>query len=665
MWILSADLRSLRISLPQGQHLIPWYYSDAEVDQTASLLRGAIDGIHREIHLDEVTLPAAARRRVRAADALVVVRIERASLPIDDVLTQIRALGPGWALLRFPEPQEVGYGWLEQHLKVPLLQAVRAEIAQPDHPLAPFNIRHLPALEAAALTTDPHELLLLLERTVAQRMAHAEVGLEEEDYLRSLHVVAGRRLAERLQELSGKPLQQALEMILSQGKEPLDREDLRAGAGALQRVGLARLVGADISLGPLVRRVEDLRMLGALEEKLPKEAWTDATRALVQSIRSQQNLPALSLPMDLIGEQSSSWVVPLPIDLLRPAVALAFPGEALASDALQTLQELSELPLYVWEVPAPIQDRTTAALRWLDIEASSGDQQRRNLARVLEALLRLFSARGDGALDAQEAALRLLGEALERVGDAWGAPIEAVAQFHHAGFLANRPRSGSDYERAASLVSECINFWQQDPHEEASVYLSASYLMLGHIAREQRDQDRARECYAKAMRPGQPPANLLAEVWLALAYEANASHRPDEAERLARESLAFYAQTHDRARIAACLRVIASSNADKGKVDRSIELLREALGAATQAGILSHDRGLAVHAAHSSLVVGLAYLSSFQMDEAAAAAHESAIAYERLGMRKYTHDVRTMLERIEHLRMNPGLIKSVAAIYLR
>jgi len=592
MWLLPKTLGTLRLTLPPGQYLLPWYYSDADIDKLAGLLCGAMVDIRWELAFDALTLGKAARRGLRADDALVIVRVGKASAELDEIMSQVRGLHPRYALVRFPVPQETGYMWLEQYLKVPIVRALRAEIARLEHPLAAFQVKNLPVLEAGALTTDPIELVELLEGAIAHRFEYADMGLVEADYRRSIWAVAGRRLGERLRALGEEELPVAVEVMFSPGARGEEPERFRRGAEGLERVGLARLMGVEFSLGPLARAVQEPAMLGALEAALPASAWTEASRAVVRGLREKEVVFS-PLPRLFDLEEMLPAAPPLSIEFLRETVVEAFGASSEALDVLGLLRELSELSYALWEVPAALEQRGVTALRWLDRAADATEGKRRGMARVLLALLQMFSARGAGALEEQGKALASL---FDTLGDeAWAAAIEADAKLFHAVFLVHRPRTAEDRERAEKWLLEALGPFRQLPEEEGAGRLRVVYMQLCAIAAVAGQVERAQECWAKAHHYMQSSAGAI-EVSADRADREDArrlalSERYEEAATVYEKMIALAEARGDVHAIALGRADLARVRIRQGRTDEALEGLeaaREQMEALKEPAIVAH-----------------------------------------------------------------------------
>ncbi len=545
MWLLPIDCAGLTRAIPPGQYLLPWYASQDEIDALCRLLRTILEGIRCELRLDDAGLNAAAQRGVKARDALVVACLEDRSASFEQASEALRSLGARYSLLQFPLPQESGYGWLEQEIKVPLFEAIGRMVAEEDHPLAPFNIHLLPVLEAAALTTDPIELIELLERTIAHRLKYAEIGVAAPDYLRSLLLVAGKRLAERLLRLSGEDIRTALEVVAHQGKGPADNLRFRAGAAALERVGLARYVSGDLSLGPLARRALEAPILGAVESALPDGVWTEVARTQVRVVRTTSLAPIVE-PMSMSMADSGSGrgsEVPIPVDLLDEPTQRVFGGKSEAGQALSVLREVAASSWTVRELPEGAGERLTTTLRWCEeISAQSTNVAEQRMAKVIESLLRLCAARGVDILARQREAIRPLEETLDALGEDWCEPVLAAALFWHSAALINRRQTADDIVQASALVARCLESWQEMPGAERSVCVG--YIRLADIAGICDDPERAREWIAKAVDEGRRLNDLgvVAEAAIARGLSFGVERRVDEAESSFREALQLYEQ---------------------------------------------------------------------------------------------------------------------------
>jgi tetratricopeptide (TPR) repeat protein len=556
MWILPADLEGLHVELTEGPHLLPWHYSEDEIDRLAWLLRGALKGVEGELRLEDRTLRTLSDRRVTAPTSLVVAIVRETSPDLEEVTECVRLLGARCALLQFPEPQEMGYGWLERQVKAPLYKAIGAWVKRPGHPLAAFNVQALPVLEAAALTTDPVELVELLERTLAHRLHHADVGCEAEDYHRSLLLGAGKRLAERLKRLESTSLAAALELLLGEGKSLEDRDRNRMGMTAIEKVGLGRRSAGELSLGPLARSATSTLALGALESELPKDALSESARVKLGAHLASRVTLGLAGSLGVKREGSSSlFNVPPPVDGLEKPIAAAFSSHQDADSALRLLREIGAVPSYRSELPAALRDRLVGALRWLDTLQQGANRSEQQAGRLLEGLLRLWSARGAEALREGDLSLGILRDALVDEPEPWLERAVAAAGLRHAGLLVRHGRTREDLDHAEELARRHLDVARRLDGKDAAPD-AAAYLCLAEVALHRRDDERAHDCADKAVRSAHQTGDhgAMAASLLTLARATINQNRDVEAEQYAREALKLVEANGDAQGMGACLR---------------------------------------------------------------------------------------------------------------
>jgi tetratricopeptide (TPR) repeat protein len=564
MWILPAHQLGLHVELTQGPHLLPWHYVEEEIDRLAWLLRLALKGIQAELRLDDATLRVLSDRKVTAPTSLVIARVRETSPGLDEITERVHALNARCALLQFPEPQEMGYGWLEREVKAPLYRMISVWTKRPDHPLATFNVQALPVIEAASLTTDPVDLIEILEQALSHRLRHAEIGLESADYARSLCLSAGKRLAERIERVRGEALEAALEVIVHKGRGPLDNARFRLGAEALESVGLARFIAGDVSLGPLARAIDEPSILGVLEAEVSVSAWTESARAAMRSVPAS---PAVGEGDRLTGEFfafGAGWdgEVRVPLEMLATRVL----GLSSAStEAKQVLVVLDKLARTAW-FQEPTED-LAPALRWLEEVGRSPDAEARLTSGVLDALLRFLSARGHDAIHAQERSLRVLETIARERSDAWIVPPLSAVRFRYAGLLIRRQRSLEDLSRAEDLISKCIDDWTREP---APALLAAGDIRLGEIAARREQRARAREWYERSIARARDLSDTKIEAagLLALARLEIEERRLTEAEHHARASLSLSEKVNNGHGVVAAMLALARCLVLEGTLDQ-------------------------------------------------------------------------------------------------
>jgi len=255
-----------RIHLPPGRYLFPWHLPPDETLRFAELLTGLLYGVNQHLLVPWPAVPTLASTATN--ETLLVVTFEDAS--VEDAITEALAcITCPHAMLQIPQPRESGYAWQERFLKPALITLLQDRCDDPQHPLASFNVAALPVRLAASLTTEALELVELLEATIEHRLEHGAEGTSEEDYQTSLYTEVGRRFGERLLRLQPDQVPDALRVLSVEGAGVWSDERFRAGAKALEDIGLARVAGGSVSLGPMARCANDPRVLLGLRTMFP------------------------------------------------------------------------------------------------------------------------------------------------------------------------------------------------------------------------------------------------------------------------------------------------------------------------------------------------------------------------------------------------------------
>ncbi len=284
MWLLRLPVASdQRVHLPPGRHLFPWHFEREETSRLAELLTGLLAGVNRHLIVPLTTVDALARpsQGPVMASTLLVVKVDDPSIDDPTIDRTLARVACPHAMLQTTRPRERGYAWQERYLKPALLTLLNDQISDDEHPLASLNISALPLRLAASLATDVLGLLDLLEDTAEHRFAHATEGTSDGDYESSLYAVAGRRFAERLLRLLPYQLEAALDVLRTEGVGRWSDERFRAGAHALEDVGLAQVAGGSVSLEPVARSAKDPRVLRVLRETLASRLPIAPTRRWV------------------------------------------------------------------------------------------------------------------------------------------------------------------------------------------------------------------------------------------------------------------------------------------------------------------------------------------------------------------------------------------------
>ncbi|MFO0593405.1 MAG: tetratricopeptide repeat protein [Polyangiaceae bacterium] len=621
MWLLPIDLRDLHLEMSQGPHLLPPHYEDAEIDGLCGLIRAGLPGVTAEVRLESAALDSLLRRGGTLPGALVVVRYREPAAPFEELAERVKALGARCVLLQLSEIQETGYGWLEREVKAPLRRFLDAAFKRPEHVLASFEVHNLPVLEAAALTTDPVELLELLERCISHRMQYADVGCGEEDYRRSLLVTAGQRLATRLNALEKEALGAAMEVISSEvaselrslGRDPpsgpVAPERLAEGALALAELGLATYVSGSLRLGPLVRAIRERETLGALEANLQQDAWTLEARSRLAV--------ANSVVVETAPDVSPSELPPprrllLPIEEMASLVQRTFVDDIAANDALRLLRALTEYPRYKLRLTPELEEALSTALRWLDASAGSSNVQIRNVSRLFIGVLRLVGARGAAPGERRVEALAQLRDVLEYLDLRWGDDLLLSARLWDATERVQWQRKPDDLGVAAQVAADCIETWTDEERR------SAAHLLCGRIASQREQIGRAREHYEVALKlahaAGSPWNEAEAEI--GLAQVALDESRFIETEARARTGLLFYSRFGDKLGAAQARTLLGRVLEERGRAEEArsfFEVARVTFEA------LGDVKGRAEVLAH----LALSYLGARQADRAEALLREA------------------------------------------
>lgn len=268
MWLLPQG--SFTITLWPGVYFVPWHVKEEELRALAVMVaRGTKVGA--VLPMNEGKLAAAVDQGFTFPDTLVVLDVQSAEGRVEETAALARGLRAPFVLLKWPEPLPEGYGWLERFVKAPLLRALLHWASSADHPLASLHIERLPVVEAAALTTNPIELLSLLEATVDHRLSNARHGTSERAYVQSLYVAAGEKIFKKL-----------------------PRDIWAPTAELLERAGLVQRVLGDLRSGPLIRATRDLRVAGAWARAMPGDMDIDGL-----SIRDFASLAEMALPREV------------------------------------------------------------------------------------------------------------------------------------------------------------------------------------------------------------------------------------------------------------------------------------------------------------------------------------------------------------------------------
>lgn len=304
----------LQLTLPSGWYPLPWIMPQPEVRRLLVLLREGLDDVEHAVELEWEGLQGVFGRLdlARSAVALrVPAQIEASEIP--GVQAKLGSVRVG-LLLHEHAGDWVDVGWVQRLIKPPLLSALTQDLHAGRHPFAGLGLDALPLDELARLTDDPIELLELLDALLGHRLRYAAQGLAREDWLRSLDVAVGDRLAMRLRRIPERALPEAVELAIDAGEQALwSALEREIGGNALAQVGLAWREADDVLVAALARQAGRAPILRRLLAQLPARAWSGRSKA---ALRETQPLP-LPVPRAIV-------VMPEPCYADVPVVSLAW-----------------------------------------------------------------------------------------------------------------------------------------------------------------------------------------------------------------------------------------------------------------------------------------------------------------------------------------------------
>lgn len=362
MWALPPDLARLKVALPEGLLLLPHHYATADRERLLTLLRALMPECGQTL-IEARSLPALTERRLTLPDGIVLLHGFPEGEEVEGLRARVAPLGARHLLVQMPRPQLTGTGWMEPTLKVPLLRAIEGAWRNPQHPLHVVGIHHLAVREAAKCTDDVVEFLTIVEEAVEHRLRNVAAGVAAEDWGRSLdHALASRLLA----RMAG-PLPSAA-VSLARGETPSEDGEVEALA--------ARGLVVETSSGPRATP-----LLHALAR--PRTA----TRAVL-NIRGE----------DDVGRESARELFHMarevvPLEAHFAAWDPAWLRETGLDRALDTYRFSPKDP-HRWLLDRPKDEVISAAVLWLQNEASSSGDSDRDSRFALATYFRSLITRG-------------------------------------------------------------------------------------------------------------------------------------------------------------------------------------------------------------------------------------------------------------------------------
>lgn len=422
-WLLPLNLPS--IDLPDGVLLAPWHYGATELRALLEILRRSVSTARHHVMLPwEITareVPLAAMGSKRDTLALLDLGEEE---PSDTELdARVAALACRHVVLRWPTPRAQGYGWLERRVKPAVVEGVTAWMTDPEHPLAGLRVASLPVRVAAGFTSDPVELLTLLEGALAHRLQYAHLGWSAEDYVRSLWVAAGKHLGAQLMALDAEARAAAVDVLLRGAEVRRDPVRFQLGAKSLERIGRARFLNASLALDGLSRNASEPLIRSALPAAQPEKASAPAVTEPALGVREGEAYEAM---LRLVAEETSR--VAAGDESVREGVAIL--GELVRADPAE-------------HVPLALSQRVVAWLRDVREVLSRGDDPpfqvdasgrmhrfrgaRSGLRALVAELVRVWAARGEDRIELQAAALGEVESVATHVPE-WGEKMRGVVR---------------------------------------------------------------------------------------------------------------------------------------------------------------------------------------------------------------------------------------------
>ncbi|MFO7564131.1 MAG: hypothetical protein R6X02_15910 [Enhygromyxa sp.] len=240
-------LPELRVVLQPGWYELPSHVEIVEVRRLLELLARGVPGVETVVEctwseLDEVVLGPA---------GLVFVSVPEA-MTREATVERLKA-----HVVRLGIYQRAGFGywpeaaWDETEVKRPLVASLRKSLRAAEHPLAHAGVGELPIELLAGATSEPVELLVLVENTL--ELALRQHQDQAVDWEGCAHQAIGQRLARRLAGVDdglrgavAACLASATDGTLTAVEHPREIEQL-------VRLGLAHTHEGDASLVPLAR----------------------------------------------------------------------------------------------------------------------------------------------------------------------------------------------------------------------------------------------------------------------------------------------------------------------------------------------------------------------------------------------------------------------------
>lgn len=251
----------LRLGLRPGWYELPSHVERDEAWRLLELLARALDGIEdvlecgwfeldRPLDLGPTTLMLVTVPEQIERGA---IQARLASLPVRFGLVQHAGAG------RWPD-----IAWDEMEVKSALAAGLRKWIRKPTNPLASMGMAEFPVDRLVEATSEPIELLVLAESTIAYAIRQHEES-QAIDWDSCARWSIGRRLADRLFKVERELLGAVRDAITQSRDGTLDRLQHPRVIDELVRVGLAHRHEGDAMLVPLARTASEPQVIEILD----------------------------------------------------------------------------------------------------------------------------------------------------------------------------------------------------------------------------------------------------------------------------------------------------------------------------------------------------------------------------------------------------------------
>ena len=537
MWLLdSCRCVPLEIALPDGTYLAPPTYDEHQLLTLGRLLCRFVKGADSLLPMSwrqAASLESAARlRQVQAArDAIWALAgdptftswEQREGLSAT-VASRFPTLHPRWVLVLDERAASTEAGWLEAHVKMPLVACLEATLADPGHPFSPIAVERFPVRLLATWTSDPLELLDLLEATVQHRLDRAvlsqvedaridDTRVDSRDWKRSLFTIAAQRLASRLNALDDGTRHEAARFLQGDGSSDLGD----ATRAELARTGVL-LQARQVRHSALTRTVledPDARTIFWNELKVAK---IDKPRA-VGAPRPKQLPAAAEAPLASPGARTSTATPALV--LARQLEASEAPPQRIRQAFEDAVSAAPDNVLALGEAARFLHTRGLAPERADELYQRALQADPNNAGILGNFAVFLWSERHD--LDAAETMFR-------RAFVADSNNANNLGNFAHSLLLQGRREEGLRHlRRAAALTS---------PEDPPSLPLELDFYRAVHVPEERAEAlERIQELASQGVRSpgwdfgshvdlleaaGDPDASLFRELAQRLSTPAEA-----------------------------------------------------------------------------------------------------------------------------------------------